>query len=45
MKPSFEIKHNLLTLPKERETDVYHKELNLISWYGKEGKTGYTGMV
>ncbi|MBC5689748.1 hypothetical protein H8S37_12555 [Mediterraneibacter sp. NSJ-55] len=43
MKPSFEIKHNLLTLPKEKETDVYHKELNLISWYGKEEKLDIRG--
>ena len=32
---NYEIKETILPLPKENETDVYHKELNTISWYGK----------
>ena len=35
---NFEIKENILSLPKEKETDVYHLELNLISWYGSSAK-------
>lgn len=34
----FEIKEQILVFPKERDTDVYHKELNLVSWYGKPEK-------
>lgn len=32
---NYEIKENILTLPKENDSDIYHKELNLISWCGK----------
>ena len=35
---SYDIKENILTLPKKSETDVYHTELNWISWFGKEPK-------
>lgn len=27
---AYEIKETILVLPKEKETDVYHKELNLV---------------
>ena len=40
---SYEIKENILTLPKENETDVYHKELNMVSWFGKEPKLDIRG--
>ena len=30
-------------MPKENETDVYHKELNTISWYGKPDKLDIRG--
>ena len=42
-KSSFEIKDNILSLPKENETDVYHKELNIVSWFGKEPKLDIRG--
>ena len=35
---NYEIKENILSLPKESDSDIYHKELNLISWYGKPEK-------
>ena len=35
---SFEIKETILSLPKKSETDVYHTELNIVSWFGKEPK-------
>lgn len=40
---SYEIKENILSLPKERETDVYHKELNIVSWYGRPDKLDIRG--
>lgn len=40
---NYEIKETILVLPKENETDVYHKELNLISWYGKPEKLDIRG--
>lgn len=40
---AYEIKEMILVLPKEKETDVYHKELNLISWYGKPAKYDIRG--
>ena len=40
---NYEIKETLLCLPKESETDVYHKELNVISWYGKPDKLDIRG--
>lgn len=40
---SYEIKENILALPKENETDVYHKELNMVSWFGKEPKLDIRG--
>lgn len=38
-----EIKETILVLPKEKDTDVYHKELNIISWYGKPDKYDIRG--
>lgn len=38
-----EIKGTILVLPKEKDTDVYHKELNIISWYGKPDKYDIRG--
>lgn len=40
---SFEIKENLLSLPKKKGTDVYHLELNRVSWYGKPEKLDIRG--
>lgn len=40
---NYEIKETILSLPKENETDVYHKELNIISWYGKADKLDIRG--
>lgn len=40
---NYEIKETILSLQKEKETDVYHKELNVISWYGKEDKLDIRG--
>lgn len=40
---AYEIKETILVLPKEKETDVYHKELNLVSWYGKPEKYDIRG--
>lgn len=40
---NYEIKETVLALPKEKETDVYHKELNLISWYGGPDKLDIRG--
>lgn len=40
---SYKIRENILSLPKENETDVYHKELNIISWYGKPDKYDIRG--
>lgn len=40
---NYEIKENVLSLPKKKETDVYHTELNLISWYGKDPKIDIRG--
>lgn len=39
----YEIKETILSLPKKKETDVYHMELNIISWYGKEPKLDIRG--
>ena len=39
----FKIKANIISLPKEKETDVYHKELNVISWYGGPDKLDIRG--
>lgn len=35
---SYEIVKEILSVPKRRESDTYHKEVNLISWYGKDPK-------
>lgn len=40
---NFEIKETILVLPKAAGTDVYHTELNLVSWYGKEPKLDIRG--
>lgn len=40
---SFEIKETILSLPKKSETDVYHTELNIVSWFGKEPKLDIRG--
>lgn len=40
---NYEIKENVISLPKKKETDVYHTELNLISWYGKDPKMDIRG--
>lgn len=42
---NFEIKETMLALPQKSETDIYHIELNRISWFGKEDKVGYPRMV
>lgn len=42
-KASYEIKENILSLPKKNETDVYHIELNVVSWFGKEPKLDIRG--
>ncbi len=42
-KTNYEIKENLLTLPKKSETDVFHTELNRVSWFGKETKIDIRG--
>ena len=34
---------SLISLPKKKETDMYHTELNLISWYGKDPKVDIRG--
>lgn len=39
----YEIVENLLSLPKAQETDVYHKELNLVSWFGNAPKLDIRG--
>lgn len=38
-----EIKETILVLPKNIETDVYHKELNIVSWYGGPDKLDIRG--
>lgn len=43
MEDNYEIRENILTLPKENDTDVYHRELNLVSWFGKEPKLDIRG--
>ena len=40
---SFEIKETIFSLPKKSETDVYHTELNRVSWFGKEAKIDIRG--
>ncbi len=42
-KSSYEIKENILSLLKKNETDVYHMELNVVSWFGKEPKLDIRG--
>lgn len=42
-KASYEIKENILSLPKKSETDVYHTELNVVSWFGKDPKLDIRG--
>lgn len=37
-KDSYEIKREILMVPKKYEADTYHKEVNLVSWYGKAPK-------
>lgn len=34
----YDIRKEILSVPKKFESDTYHKEVNLISWYGKEPK-------
>ena len=40
---NFEIKENILSLPKKKGTDVYHLELNRVSWYGNPDKLDIRG--
>ena len=40
---NFEIKETMLALPQKSETDIYHIELNHISWFGKEDKLDIRG--
>lgn len=40
---NFEIKESIFTLPKKSETDVYHIELNMVSWFGKDPKLDIRG--
>ena len=42
---NYKIRERILSLPKKQETDVYHMELNRISWFGKEEKLDIRGMV
>ncbi len=42
-KTIYEIKDNILTLPKIKETDAYHLELNRVSWFGKDPKMDIRG--
>ena len=42
-KASYEIKENILSLPKKNDKDVYHTELNVVSWFGKEPKLDIRG--
>lgn len=34
----YTIEKEILSVPKKAESDTYHKEVNLIRWYGKEPK-------
>lgn len=43
MPNSHEIKETILSFPKTDETEVFHKELNVISWYGKADKLDIRG--
>ena len=40
---NYEIRERILSLPKKQETDVYHMELNRISWFGTEEKLDIRG--
>ena len=40
---NFEIKETMLALPQKSETDIYHIELNRISWFGKKDKLDIRG--
>ena len=40
---NYRITESILVLPKKKETDVYHLELNVISWFGKEPKLDIRG--
>lgn len=40
---NYEIRERILSLPKKQETDVYHMELNRVSWFGKEEKLDIRG--
>lgn len=40
---NYAIQQAILILPKKSETDVYHTELNIISWFGKEPKLDIRG--
>lgn len=40
---NYRITESILVLPKKKETDVYHLELNLVSWFGKEPKLDIRG--
>ena len=40
---NYRIAESILVLPKKKETDVYHLELNLVSWFGKEPKLDIRG--
>lgn len=42
-KVNYEIEENILILPKKSGTDVYHMELNLVRWFGKEPKLDIRG--
>lgn len=38
MNRQYEIKETLPVLPPSKEGDLYHLEVNLISWYGADPK-------
>lgn len=40
---NYQIMESILVLPKKNEMDVYHTELNRISWFGKEPKLDIRG--
>lgn len=43
MPDSYEIKENIVSLSKAKDTDVYHMELNVISWFHKPDKLDIRG--
>ncbi len=42
-KSRYVIQEHLTSLRKQNYTDVYHMELNVVSWFGKEPKLDIRG--